>query len=73
MFSWDIAITTLVVAGAAAYVIQSIYKAISGAGHGCSGCCSACSRCAIGGNDSESIGDKMAQAIALAKQHKNHR
>ena len=73
MFSLDAAITTLVVAGAAAYVIQSIYRTISNAGHGCSGCCSACSQCSIGGNDAGSIGDKMAQAIALAKQQKNQR
>ena len=71
MFSWDLAITSLIIAIAAAYVVNNIYKTIIGATNGCSGCGSSCSSCAMGGQNAESIGDKMAQAIAQAKQHKS--
>jgi hypothetical protein len=68
MFSWDVVLTSLIVTAAAVYVSYSSYKTISGATNGCSGCCSACSHCNLGGENHESIGDKMAQAIARAKQ-----
>jgi len=70
MFSWDVALTSIIIAAAACYVAYSSYKTISGATNGCSGCCSACSHCNLGGGSHESIGDKMAQAIALARQQK---
>jgi len=70
MFSWDLVLTSLVIAIAAGYVINNIYKTITNATSGCSGCCSACSHCGISGHNTESIGDKMAQAIAQAQQQK---
>ncbi len=70
MFSWDLTLTSLIVTAAACYVAYSSYKTVSGATNGCSGCCSACSHCNLTGSSQESIGDKMAQAIALAKQQK---
>jgi len=70
MFSWDLALTSLIVTTAACYVAHSIYKTVSGATNGCAGCCSACSHCNITEKSNETIGNKMAQAIALAKQQK---
>jgi len=43
MFSWDFSITMIIVAAAAYYVAQSIYKTAKDASKGCSGCCSGCS------------------------------
>ncbi|NOQ41301.1 MAG: FeoB-associated Cys-rich membrane protein [Desulfuromusa sp.] len=43
MFSWDFSITMLIIAAAAYYVAQNIYKAAKNASTGCSGCCSGCS------------------------------
>ncbi|RLB73216.1 MAG: hypothetical protein DRH07_02375 [Deltaproteobacteria bacterium] len=43
MFSWDFTITMFIVAAAAYYVVQSIYKTAKNASKGCSGCCSSCS------------------------------
>jgi len=70
MFSWDFTITAFTVALAAAYVAKSIYKTIHNSSSCCSGCCSSCSHCGISGGNTISIGDKMAQAIAAAKQQK---
>jgi hypothetical protein len=67
MFSWDMALTSLIVAAAACYVAYSSYKTIRGATNGCSGCCSHCS---LAGGNKETVGDRMAQAIALAKHQK---
>ena len=70
MFSWDLFLTSLIIAAAAYYVALSSYKTLKGAasGRGCSGGCSGCSHCGIGHN---SIGDKMAKAIELSKQQKS--
>jgi len=65
MISWDMTLTTLIVTAAACYVAYSVYKTFKGAANGCSGCCS---HCHLSGTSKESIGDKMAQAIAAAKQ-----
>jgi len=70
MVLWDFVLTSLIVTAAAVYVAYSSYKTVIGATNGCSGCCSACSHCSTAGKSQESIGDKMAQAIALAKQQK---
>ncbi len=70
MFSWDFTITSIIVAAAAHYVAQSIYKTIKGAAQGCSRGCSSCSHCSL---DQGGIGQKMAQAIELSKQQSQHK
>ncbi|MCK5912357.1 MAG: FeoB-associated Cys-rich membrane protein [Desulfuromusa sp.] len=44
MYSWDFTTMLMIVAAAAYYVAQSIYKTVKEAStKGCSGCCSGCS------------------------------
>ncbi|MCD6582215.1 MAG: FeoB-associated Cys-rich membrane protein [Desulfuromusa sp.] len=69
MFSWDLTITSIIIAAAAYYVAHNIFKTIKGATNGCSGCCSACSQCGL---NQDSIGQKMALAIELSKQQSHH-
>ncbi len=65
---WDIIITSLIVSAAAWYVAVNIHKTISNALHGRCGGCSACAQCQLAGNEEESIGDRMARAIAEGKK-----
>ncbi len=46
MFSWDLTITSMIIAAAAFYVVLSLYRTIKEASvGGCGGGCSACSHC----------------------------
>ena len=70
MFSWDLTITLIIVAAAAYYVAQSMFRTIKGVAQGCTGGCSACSHCSL---NQDSIGLKMAQAIDRSKQQDQHK
>ena len=70
MFSWDLTITSIIVAAAAYYVAQSMFRTLKGVAQGCSGGCSACSHC---NPDQDNIGQKMAQAIELSKQQSQNK